>query len=270
MTTLALLTALFSRTSSSTLCFLSSRGPHVTRRSFATSPPRPPAPRGARAQMKSQNGRRARRPTRAPGRQARARADGRAGTAGRRAGWPGALAICDTSPPVFRQPPGVVRPVIVHGRQGWSLLTPRWRPACNNHFNGQASLASRAARSATFARRQEAPSASDIAIPAGVPRPARPGPAGSPCPLSSPHTRRSLSEHIITCVAAHYSHRHLGCTQHPHALADVHPSSLLQRPLQEFRSPQHAPVPPEARGQRHDFVSLASQASPWSPRAMSS
>ena len=156
------------------------------------------------------------------------------------------------------------------GAQGWSLLTPRWRPACNNHFNGQASLASRSARSATFARRQEAPSASDIAIPAGVPRPARPGPAGSPCPLSSPHTRRSLSEHIITCVAAHYSHRHLGCTQHPHALADVHPSSLLQRPLQEFRSPQHAPVPPEARGQRHDFVSLASQASPWSPRAMSS
>ena len=123
MTTLALLTALFSRTSSSTLCFLSSRGPHVTRRSFATSPPRPPAPRGARAQMKSQNGRRARRPTRAPGRQARARAGGRAGTAGRRAGWPGALAICDTSPPVFRQPPGVVSPAIVHGSEGWSLLT---------------------------------------------------------------------------------------------------------------------------------------------------
>ena len=262
MTTLALLVENRAHFRQASTLF-SRAGPHVTRRSFATSPPRPPAPRGARAQMKSQNGRRARR-------HARARAGGYGGV-GRRAGWPCALAICDTSPPVFRQPPGVVRPAIVHAASmAVTVLTRRWRPACNNHFNGQASLASRSARSATFARRQEAPSASDIAIPAGVPRPARPGPAGSPCPLSSPHTRRSLSEHIITCVAAHYSHRHLGCTQHPHALADVHPSSLLQRPLQEFRSPQHAPVPPEARGQRHDFVSLASQASPWSPRAMSS
>lgn len=190
---------------------------------------------------------------------------------GERAGWPCGLAICDTSPPVFRQPPGWLAQRFSAAALVCSLLRRSgaqrvrvnvttistakqvWFLGSKRHLR-PSSRGTKCVRYSHPGRR-------------AATRPARPG--RLPVPVVLP-------THAQIIIRAHHHLRR--CT----LLAPApwlhtapsrprrRPSSLLQRPLQEFRSPQHAPVPPEARGQRHNFVSLASQASPWSPRATSS